>query len=281
MSATKFDDIAKVVKDALEEDYTTTGCQFKLKKKTGFHDAAIEAVINHGSTPGCVKLKLPKPFGISAFNIDKFEFKDSGKIRVETSSTWAEKHVPGLTIECKKDADNVFDALVNTCDSIPQNLSVGFTYTGLADTQIKAETKLSDVNQFTAEVMRTVKDSKLGVKFNSRNHPDLGFSHTQGHAFVALVAKQCANVRLNGAYTFDDKTKLAVACNVHGADQGQFAVGVERKVAEGWTLKTKVEKDRSLTASLKRKSGGVSLLSGVKISESGKSCAYGFQCIVE
>merc|ERR1712206_13408 len=128
---------------------------------------------------------------------------------------------------------------------------------------IKAETKLADVNQFTAEVMRTVKNSKLGVKFNSRNHPDLGFSHTQGHAFVALVATQCANVRLNGA------------------DQGQFAVGVERRLGEEWTLKTKVEKDRSLTASLKRKTGGVSLLSGVKISESGHSCAYGFQCIVE
>jgi len=221
------------------------------------------------------------PFGISAFNIDKFEFKDSGKIKVETSSAWAEKHVPGLTIECKKDADNVFDALLDKCDAIPQNVSVGFTYTGLADTQIKAETKLADVNQFTAEVMRTVKDSKLGVKFNSKNHPDLGVSHTQGKAFVALVAKQCVNVRLNGAYTIDDKTKLAVACNVHGADQGQFAVGLERKVREGWTLKAKVEQDKSLTASLKRQTGGVSLLSGVKISESGHSYAYGFQCIVE
>merc|ERR1712007_67829 len=261
------------------EDYTTAGCQFKLKKKTG--DTAVEAVVNHGSTSGYVKLKLPKPFGISAFNIDKFEFKDSGKIRVESSTWGAQKHVPGLTIECKKDADNVFDALLDECDSIPQSLSVGFTYTGLADTQIKAETKLADVDQFTAEVMRTVKDSKVGVKFNSRNNPDLGFSHTQGNAFVALVAKQCVNVRLNGAYKIDDKTNLAVACNVYGADQGQFTVGVERKLGEALTLKTKVEKDRSLTASLKRKTGGVSLLGGVKISESGKSCAYGFQCIVE
>jgi len=249
---------------------------------TGFHDAAIEAVISHGSTPGYVKLKLPKPFGLSAFNIDKFEFKDSGKIRVESSTAWAEKHVPGLTFECKKDADNVFDALLNKVNSIPQNLLVGFTYTGLANTQIKAEKNLSYVNLFTAEVMRTVKNSKIGVKFNSTNHPDLGFSHTQGHAFVALVARQCAKVRLNGAYKIDDKTKLAVACNVHGAKQGQIVVGVEHKFGEGWTLKAKVEKDdRSLTASLKRKTGGVSLLSGVKISESGHSCAYGFQCIVE
>jgi len=279
MSSAKFDDIAKLVKDALEEDYVTAGCQFKLKKKTC--DAAIEAVVNHGSTPGYVKLKLPKPFGISAFNIDKFEFKDSGKIRVETSSTWAQKHVPGLTIESKKDADNVFDALLNKLDSIPESLSVGFTYTGLADTQIKAETKLADVNKFTAEVMRTVKDSKVGVKFNSTNNPDLGLSHTQGNAFVALVAKQCANVRLNAAYKIDDKTNLAAACNVHGAGQGQFTVGVERKLGEGLTLKTKIEQDRSLTASLKRQAGGVSLLGGVKVADSGKSFAYGFQCIVE
>jgi len=279
MSSTKFDDIAKLVKDALEEDYVTAGCQFKLKKKTG--DTAIEAVVNHGSTPGYVKLKLPKPFGISAFNIDKFEFKDSGKIRVETSSTWAQKHVPGLTIESKKDADNVFDALLNKLDSIPESLSVGFTYTGLADTQIKAETKLADVNQFTAEVMRNVKNSKVGVKFNSTNNPDLAFSHTQGNAFVALVAKQCVNVRLNAAYKIEGKTNLAAACNVHGAGQGQFTVGVERQLGEGLTLKTKIEQDRSLTASLKRQAGGVSLLGGVKVSDSGKSCAYGFQCIVE
>jgi len=280
MTSTKFDDISKPVKDLLEEDYTTAGCQFKLKKKTGFNDAAIETVVNHGST-GHVKLKLPKPFGISAFNIDKFEFKDSGKIRVEGSTTWAEKHVPGLTLEWKKDADNVFDAVLDKCDVIPQNLSVGLTYTGLADTQIKAETKLADVNQFTAEVMRTVKDSKVGVKFNSKNNPDLGFSHTQGPAFVALVARQCANVSLNASYKIDDKTKVAAACNVHGADQGQFAVGLERKVGEGLTLKVKVEKDRSLTKSLKYKTGGMSLVSGVKISDSGNSRAFGFQCIVE
>jgi len=277
----KFDDIAKPVKDLLEEDFTTAGCQFKLKKKTGFHDAAIEAVVNHGSTPGYVKLKLPKPFGISAFSIDKFEFKDSGKIRVEGSTKWAEKHVPGLAVEWKKDADTVFDSLVDKFDAIPQNLSVGCTYTGVADTQIKAETKLADVNQFTAEVMRTVKDSKIGVKFNSKNIPDLAFSHTHKSAFLALVAKQCANVRLNGAYKIDDNTKVGVACNVHGADQGKFAVGVERKLCDGWTLKTKVEEDRSVTASLKYNNGGVSLLSGVKLSYSGKSRAVGFQCMVE
>jgi len=277
----KFDDIAKSVKDLLEEDFPTAGCQFKLKKKTAFHDTAIEAVVNHGSTPGYVKLKLPKPFGISAFSIDKFEFKDSGKIRVEGSTKLAEKHVPGLVVEWKKEADTVFDAVVDKYDSVPQNVSVGVTYTGVADTQIKAETKLADVNQFTAEVMRTVKDSKVGVKFNSKNIPDLGLSHTHKNAFLALVAKQCANVRLNGAYTIDDKTKVGVACNVHGADKGKFAAGVERKLGDEWTLKTKVEEDRSVTASLKYNSGGVSLLTGVKISDSGKSRAVGFQCMVE
>merc|ERR1712137_228172 len=114
----------------------------------------------------------------------KFEFKDSGKIRVEGSTKWAEKHVPGLAVEWKKDADTVFDSLVDKFDAIPQNLSVGCTYTGVADTQIKAETKLADVNQFTAEVMRTVKDSKIGVKFNSKNIPDLAFSHTHKSAFL-------------------------------------------------------------------------------------------------
>merc|ERR1712137_763170 len=120
-----------------------------------------------GKHSGIREVEASETIRHSAFNIDKFEFKDSGKIRVETSSTWAQKHVPGLTIESKKDADNVFDALLNKLDSIPESLSVGFTYTGLADTQIKAETKLADVNKFTAEVMRTVKDSKVGVKFNS------------------------------------------------------------------------------------------------------------------
>merc|ERR1712151_975399 len=87
-------------------------------------------------------------------------------------------HVDNFKFEVKSDCENL------------AKTSVGFTFTGIADTQLKFETK-QDM-KFTAEVTRSLNaNATLGVKLGAASvtAPDLGVKFVQGPVTAAVTAK--------------------------------------------------------------------------------------------
>merc|ERR1712039_571506 len=122
-----------------------SGFQFKAKQKTSLQGALVTSQVDlfppkdTCMTPAKLTWKLPKPFGLSYFVVDKLEMDKGGKYKLEMSS---DKAYPGLKLECKSD-------LVDT-----SKLVACCTYTGLKDTQFKLETKVTNPQDFTFEFTR-------------------------------------------------------------------------------------------------------------------------------
>jgi len=276
MASVAFDDIAKSITDILNEDYMTSGCQFKTKQKTSFSDASMEAVVDIGGNVGKMKMKLPKPFGLNSFSINKLEF-DKGAIKTEVSS----KVENGFSLQLKTELTELKDTIKNFKDN--KGTSAGVTYTGIADTVVKAETQLTDPALFKAELMKTHNNTKVGVKCVGASVPDVGISHTEGPLQVVLTAKQLADVTCFGSYVVDESTSLATSCSLSGSDKGSVSVGFQHQINEGWALKAKMQTDNSVSASVKHKVDGMSFVTGARFSPNSVKSGWGlgFQCIVE
>jgi len=276
MSSVAFDDIAKSITDILNEDYTTSGCQFKTKQKTAFSDASLEAVVDIAGNVGKMKMKLPKPFGLTSFSINKLEF-DKGAIKTEVSS----KVENGVSLQLKTELTELKDTIKNFKDN--KGTSAGVTYTGIADTVVKVETQLTDPALFKAELMKTHKNTKVGVKCAGVGVPDVGISHTEGPLQVVLTAKQLSDLTCFGSYAVDDATSLATSCSLSGSEKGAVSIGFQHQISEGWALKAKMQSDNSVSASLKRKVDGVSIVTGARFSPNSvkSGLGLGLQCIVE
>jgi len=289
MGAPKFDDLAKSVNDMFKEDFCTSGCRLKAKAKAQcnkgvcFEKAAIEAVIDQGA-PGCVKLKLPNLFRTSALRLDKLELKRNGKIGVETSITLPQPNIPGLVFEVKKEVDALGDVINKFDLEGKKATSVGLTYVPCPDAQIKVETNLGELNQVAAEVMMNGKEGTVGVKWDPSFRPSFGVSRNQGPFFMALEAIQLKHYHGSALYTMDAQTQLAGKYNVHENNEHSFSVAVQHQIDDAWTLKAKLESDTSVSGSLKRKVGGVSVLTGARFSPNSvatKAWGFGFECTVE
>merc|ERR1712050_627931 len=106
------------------------------------------------ATPSKLTWKFPKPFGVAGLSIDKLEMDQKGKFKMEAVMDKTLHHVDNLKFEVKSDCENL------------AKTSVGFTFTGIADTQVKFETK-QDM-KFTAEVTRSLNaNATLGVKLGA------------------------------------------------------------------------------------------------------------------
>jgi len=278
MASVAFDDIAKSVTDILNEDHVTSGCQFKTKQKTQFSDASWEAIVDVGGKEnvGKMKLKLLKPFGFSNFSINKLEFDKSGDIKTEATSKVAD----GVSLQLKTELMELSD-VKNFKNN--KGTSAGVTYTGLPDTVVKVETKLTDPAQFKAELMKTIKNTKVGVKCEGVQVPDAGVSHTDGPLHVVLTAKQMTDLTLFGSYAVDKDTSFATSCKLRGSDSGSVSVGFQHQINAGWALKAKMQTDNSLSASLKHSNGGCTFLTGARFAPNSAQPGWGlgFQCIVE
>merc|ERR1711920_132715 len=132
-------------------------------------------------------------------SIDKLEMDPKGKFKMEAVMDKTLHHVDNLKVEVKSDCENM------------AKTSVGFTFTGLADTQVKFETK-QDMN-FTAEVTRSLgTNATLGLKLAaaSLTTPDVGVKFVQGPIAASVTATdQLATFKGGCCYTVNDKLKVA------------------------------------------------------------------------
>jgi len=280
MAPVKFDDLAKTANEVLNDDYKTSGYEFKAKQKTTFDGAIITTAVelfptkDSCMTPAKLTWKLPAPGGCPFFVVDKLEVDKSGGVKMDMST---DKAVKGLKLECKSDLSDI-NKLLATC-----------TYTGIKDTQLKLDTKVMSPDQLTCEVSRAQGPATIGVKaaMATLTTPDVGVRFVHGPMFGALVVKECwfggsGVCTASCHYKVSDQLRCAAAFTLGGKQNGNYTCGLAYEVQKGTVFKAKFQQDQSLSCSLKHGlSKGFTLLGGLKYNISKGSCGYGLQVSIE
>jgi len=270
----KFDDISKTANEVLSDDFQTSGYQFKAKQKTSFDGAVLTSTVDifppkdSVATPAKLSWKLPSPLGFGAFSVDKLEMDKSGKFKLEAST---DKAYPGLKLECKSDLVSASKA------------SAGFTYTGMADTLLKCETKVTKPDDFSLEVTRAAGIATFGIKAGMQNiaRPDLGVRLLSGPFFCSLYAKE--QISAFTAHLFYKATpELKLACSGDYGKKTGFSVGLAYDVMKGTKLKVKVQQDQSISCSVKHDiAKGFTVLAGGKYDTKKNEYSTGLQLSIE
>jgi len=280
----KFADIQKKAADVLNEDHQTKGFTIKSKQKTSWDGAVLTTACDLFSgkdeitTPGKVTWKFPKPAGFGGIAIDKFEIDKKGGMKLEAVSDSSLHKVKDLKVEFKSDLQNL------------NAITKGITFTGIKDTQIKAEIKPLDLKSFSAEVTRSVGDlATVGVKFGGAGVPDVGLNVAKGPAFAAVTAGDGFKAfNVFGLYTVNDKLKVAATFgqgskDKDGKDLGQtFSAGGSFAVQNGTSLKGKIDHKQNVSLTLKHEiSKGVTILAGAGYAVQKGDLSYGLKVSVE
>lgn len=274
----KFADIQKKAADVLNEDHQTSGFTIKSKQKTSWDGAVLTTACDVFSgkeeikTPGKVTWKFPKPAGFNGISIDKFEIDKKGGMKLEAVADSNLHKVKDLKIELKSDLKDL------------EAISKGITFTGIKDTQIKAEVKPLNPKKFSAEVTRSVGDlATVGVNFSGPGVPDVGLNVSKGPAFAAATAKSAFSVfNVYGLYKVSDKLQVAATFEQGGKKSGAFSAGGSFALQEGTTLKAKVDHEQNASLTIKHQiSKGVTILTGAGYGVSKGNLTYGFQVSVE
>eukprot|EP00408_Alexandrium_pacificum_P057414 CAMPEP_0171173712 /NCGR_PEP_ID=MMETSP0790-20130122/10361_1 /TAXON_ID=2925 /ORGANISM="Alexandrium catenella, Strain OF101" /LENGTH=278 /DNA_ID=CAMNT_0011638579 /DNA_START=76 /DNA_END=912 /DNA_ORIENTATION=+ len=278
MAPVKFDDLAKVSNEVLNDDFQTSGFQLKTKQKTSLSGAvattAVDLFVKDAvQTPAKITWKLPKPFGIAGVSVDKLEMDKAGKFKLEAAIDKSAHSIPDLKIEAKSD-------LVDS-----KKATLGCTFTGLKDTQLKFETTPLAPNNFTLEATRAIQQATIGVKCGMANltTPDLGVRVQSGPFFCALLAKEKF-----GAYTahacYKASGDLKVACTYEygGKKSGSYGVGLAYTVQPGTLIKAKFQQDMSVSCGVKHDlAKGFTVLSGFKYGVQDGKQSFGCQLSIE
>lgn len=274
----KFADIQKKAAEVLNDDHQTKGYTIKSKQKTNWDGAVLTTACDVFAgkdgitTPGKVTWKFPKPFGISGISIDKFEIDKKGGMKLEAVADSSLHKVKDLKLEFNSDLENL------------AKITKGLTFTGIKDTQIKADFKPLNVKHFTAEVTRSVADlGTVGVKFSGAGVPDVALNVAKGPCFAALTAGSGFKVfNVFGMYAVNDKLKVAATVTKGGDKSGAFTIGGSFAVQKGTSLKVKVDHDQNASLTVKHEiSKGVSILAGAGYGVKKGDLSYGLQVSVE
>lgn len=275
MGPVKFDDIPKTASEVLNDDYKTSGYDFKTKLKTSWDGAVISTAVDlwpakdSCMTPAKLTWKLPTPLGFSAICIDKLEMDKNGGLKVEAVT---DKVYPGLKVKCTSDLKDV------------NKITAGCTYTGLKDTQLILDTKAMSPQDFTCEVTHTQGPATCGLKLTAATltSPDLGVRYASGPLFASLLAKEkFGSFAAACHYKVSSDIRCAACYTYGGKADGNFALGMSYAMSKDLMLKAKVQHDKSITLSAKNTiSKGFSVLSGCKYDASGKF-SYGLTLSAE
>lgn len=262
----------------MNEDHQTKGFTIKSKQKTSWDGAVLTTACDLFSgkdeitTPGKVTWKFPKPAGFGGISIDKFEIDKKGGMKLEAVADSSLHKVKDLKVEFKSDLKNL------------SAVSKGITFTGIKDTQIKAEVKPLDLSKFSAEVTRSIGDlATVGVNFKGAGVPDVGLNVTKGPAFAAVTAGAGFSVfNVYGLYTVNDKLKVAATFAQGGKNNGHFSAGGSFALQKGTSLKGKIDHEQNASLTLKHEiSKGVTILAGAGYGVKKGDLSYGLQVSVE
>jgi len=272
----KFDDIPKTASEVLNDDFKTSGYEFKAKQKTSWDGSVVTSTIDifpakgDVKTPAKLSWKLPTPLKTTAFSVDKLEMDKGGKLKLEASS---DKLYPKLKLDAKSD-------LVD-----PAKITAGCTYSGFPGTLLKFETTPVNPQAFTAEVTRAAGEATLGAKFGLANitAPDLGARFAHGPFFASLLVKEKLRaITAHASYQALPELRCAATADFGGKKSGQFGFGLAYDIVKGTKLKLKVQHDQTMSLSVKHDiSKGFTILGGAKFDAVKSDYSYGLSLSIE
>lgn len=277
MAPVKFDDLSKLAKGILTDDYSKSyGNEFKAKQKVGSIGAiftttvAIDAKFEGKvSTPATASLKFPKPFGLAGITIDKLEYNKSGDWKLETSFDKALLTVDNLSVDVKSDLAKL------------DSLSTGATFTGIADTQLKFEVKPL-TQAFSFEATRKQGPATLGLKLNEKNlqAPDVGLCVSQSGVFASLlVTDKFKTFEAHAHYKLTNNVEVAATAK-QGSKGLDAGAGFSFQFDDKTTIKAKVNQKTDVESVIKYSpAGGLSFLLAGKYA--GGKCVYGLGVNIE
>lgn len=277
MAPVSFNDISKTAADILNNDYQTSGYQFKSKQKTSWNGAVVTSAVDLWpgkdgvQTPGKLTWKIPNPVGLMGFSIDKFEMDKSGKFKFESSLDKTMHKVDGLKIDVKSDLQSL------------DKVNTSFTYTALKDKRLQVDVPVTKPEAFTAEATQSIAGATVGVKLDKNNfqQPDLGVRFASGPLFAALLAtKKLSTFTAFASYNAKDNLKFAASCEPL-AQKG--VIGLEYSCCKDVCMKAKAAlPEQSLSASVKYDlKKGFSVTAGGNYSVSSGKYSYGLALSVE
>lgn len=271
MAPVKFDDLSKVAKSVLNDDYVnpSTPFQFKAKQKADGVGGTVTTTVDlKDKSSTSVSWKLPSAFAINGFNVDKFEYNKKGGMKFEAVIDKNLHKVDALTVDLKTDLSDPLNNLVK-----------GVTYTGIKDTQVKFETKVLAPDAFTAEITRAVSPAVVGVKVSGGTNVDVGARATLSGLFASLVVTKGFST-YEAMCQYKVNNNLEVAASAKKDDKSVSALGgIKFTVNNDMTVKAKVSDKGDATAALIYKAGkGLTVTGGAAF---GKALSYGVQLSVE
>jgi len=276
MAPVKFDDLPKVANEVLSDDYQVSGHVLKTKQKTSWGGSVLSSQVDFCgdgcATPAKLTWKLPAPFGFNYFCVDKLEMDKGGKFKLETSST---KLYKGLKVECKSDLLDV------------NKVMLGHTFTGIDNTALKLDHKLTKPQDFTGEVTYSAGIATCGMKFSSTilsgGIPDFGLRIHSGDFFCSLLAKEKFGAfTAHGFYKASKDIKCALTYQHGGKASGNFALGVSYNGPYNGLYKVKVAQDQSVCCSMKQSlAKGFTVTTGLKYNVKKGDSSYGVQLSIE
>lgn len=278
MAPVKFDDLAKTANDILNEDYQTSGFQFKAKQKTNWDGAVSTTTIDlwgakDVKTPAKLSWKFPKPFGILGVCVDKLEMDKSGKFKLEMSADKGLHKVSDLKLETKSDLTD------------PAKATAGLIYTGIKDTQIKFETAPLNLQVCSFEVTRAIDKATLGIKGSLKNiqSPDLGVRVEYGKVVASLLVKdKFSTGAVNACVTANKDLKVALYANAASNKPPRMGLGLAYSVVKGTSVKAKIEDANQVSASVKHDlAAGFTVSAGGKYNIASGALDYGLSLSIE
>lgn len=277
MAPAKFDDLSKAAKDVLNDDYFLKGIAVKNKLKTNFEGlndvtggekgtccekmvvtTAVDMNFDSGTaTPAKLTFKLPKPFGVKGFAIDKFEMDKAGGLKLEAGVDKALHTVSDLNVDLKSDCKGL------------DSLKVGLTYTGIAAMLAKAEFSAMNPAAYSAEASYNVGSGlTLGAKSSPKSMVDAGLQYINGPAAIAATAQEnFSQFQFHASYKVNGDMSVAAAYNHGGKQNGNFNVGLSHKIFDGTSFKGKFNQvggEHSISTGVKhRLAKGTTITTGV------------------
>lgn len=273
MAPVKFDDLNKVAKSVLSDDYINlkdSPFQFKAKQKVCCGAVTTTVDLNQqegNATSGVVSWKLSNPLGINGLAVDKFEYNKNGGMKFEGTLSKDIHKVDGLSVEFKTDLTDPLG-----------KLKKGITYTGLPDTQVKFETAVLKPDAFTAEVTRVQGPATIGAKVQGTN-VDVGLRVSMSGLFASVVATKGFQA-FQGAVHYKVNKSLEVAAIADKSKGGVTATGgIKFALNDALTLKAKAtDKGEATALATYKPAKGFTVHSGASF---GSKVSYGVQLNIE
>jgi hypothetical protein len=274
----KFDDISKAAASVLKDDYQCKGYQVQAKQKTSWDGAVSTTTVDlfaakgDCKTPAKVSWKFPKPFNLAGFAVEKLEFAPDGKFALDFSAKEALHGVKELTIDKKLTGLSL------------EGAKVGLSYGGIKDAMVKFETKTTQMDKFTGELLYGgIGGVVVGAKFNGPTMPSLGLNFTSGPFFASVIAQDTFSVfNLHTSYKATNELTVAKTYTHGGKSNGEWSVGAAYKVDGTMTVKKKIDSKMNLSVAVKKDLvKGFNINGGVTYNVTSSESTFGCKVSIE